>query len=145
MPLIFAIQKIVMRVKNKSYERCMFNQMKPISATCILHILQWQASAFHTLISPLNSCKDSLFAMFWGTMAHILIPRNLTDCMSWCVVFLFFLLNWLDSERKLYYGSRKSNTCFIVSGDKLFFTLKIYRYRFWYLQVPEQPRGLSDV
>ena len=53
-----------------------FNQM-----TYFLHILQGQAFGFHTLISFLNSCKDLQFLIFWGTMAHILGPRNLTDCM----------------------------------------------------------------
>ena len=33
---------------NKSNERCMFNQIKPIFATYFLHILQGQASGFHT-------------------------------------------------------------------------------------------------
>ena len=31
---------------NKSYERCVFNQMKPIFATYLLDILQGQASGF---------------------------------------------------------------------------------------------------
>ena len=111
---------------NKSYEMCMFNQMKPIFATHFLRILQGQASGFHTFISLLNSCKDLQFLIFLGTMAHILSPRNLTDWMPQCVVFIFSLLNWLVSERRLQYGTSKSITCFIISGDKLFFTLKIY-------------------
>ena len=49
---------------NKSHERCMFNQMKPIFATYFLHILQGQALGFHTLISLLNSCKDLQFLIF---------------------------------------------------------------------------------
>ena len=110
---------------NTSYERCMFNQMKPIFATCFLHILQGQTLAFHTLISLLNSCKDSQFLIFLDTMTHSLGPTNLTDWMPQCVVFIFSLLNWLVSERRLLYGSRKSNICFIISGDKLLFTLKI--------------------
>ena len=65
----------------KSYERCMLNQMKPIFATYFLNILQGQASGFHTLISFLNSCKNLQFLKFWGSMAHILGPRNLTDWM----------------------------------------------------------------
>ena len=72
-----------MKHKN-SYERlCLiqFNRMKPIFATYFLHILQGQALSFHTLISFLNSCKDLQFLIFWGTMTHILGPRNLTDCM----------------------------------------------------------------
>ena len=47
-----------MKNNNKSYERFMFNQMKPIFATYFLYILQRQASGFHSLISLLNSCKD---------------------------------------------------------------------------------------
>ena len=43
------------------------------------YILQGQTSGFHTLISLLNSCKDLVFLIFWGTMAHILGPRNLAD------------------------------------------------------------------
>ena len=39
---------------NKSYEMCMFNQMKPIFATHFLRILQGQASGFHTFISLLK-------------------------------------------------------------------------------------------
>ena len=35
---------------NKSYESCMFNQMKPTSATYFFHILQGKALGFHTLI-----------------------------------------------------------------------------------------------
>ena len=99
--------------------------MKPIFATHFLRILQGQASGFHTFISLLNSCKDLQFLIFWDTMAHILGPINLIDWMPWCIVFAFFLLNWLFSERRLYHGSWKSNTCLIISGDKLFFTLKI--------------------
>ena len=90
---------------NNSYERCMFNQMKPIFATYFLRILQGQVSGFHTLNSFINCCKGLQFLIFWGTMAHILGPRNLTDCMPWCVVFMFSLLNWLVSERRLCYGS----------------------------------------
>ena len=67
---------------NKSYESCMFNQMKSIFAAYFLHILQGQSSGFHTLICFLNSCKDLQFLIFWGTMARILGPRNLTDWMS---------------------------------------------------------------
>ena len=66
---------------NKFYERCMFNQMKPIFGTYFLHILQGQASGFHTLISFLNSCKDLQFLIFLGNMAHILGPRNFKDWM----------------------------------------------------------------
>ena len=46
----------------------MFNQMKPISTTYFLHILQGQDSGFHTLIS--------LFCSF------TLGPKNLTKWMS---------------------------------------------------------------
>ena len=49
---------------NKSYDRCMFNQMKPIFATYFLRIVQGQASAFHTLISLLISRKDFQFLIF---------------------------------------------------------------------------------
>ena len=107
---------------NKSYEMCTFNQMKPIFATHFLRILQGQASGFHTFISLLNSCKDLQFLILWDTMAYILGRRNLIYWMWWCVVFVFFLMNWLFSERRLYHGSWKSNTCLIISGDKLFFT-----------------------
>ena len=44
---------------NKSYERCMFNQMKPILAMQFLYILQGQASGFHTLMNLLNSSRLS--------------------------------------------------------------------------------------
>ena len=54
----------------------MFNQIK---ATYFSHILQGQASGYHTLISLLNSYKDLQFLVFWGARAHILGPRNLTD------------------------------------------------------------------
>ena len=64
-----------MKSHNKSYES-MFNQIK---ATYFLHILEGQASGFHTLISLLNSYKNLQFLIFWGTRAHILGPRNLTD------------------------------------------------------------------
>ena len=70
---------ILMKSYNKSYERFMFNQIKAIFATYFSHILQVQASGFHTFISLLNSCKDLQFSMFWDTRAHILGPRNLTD------------------------------------------------------------------
>ena len=53
--------------------------MKPIIATSFLRILQGQASSLHILISFLNSGKDSEFSIFGSTMAHILVPRNLTD------------------------------------------------------------------
>ena len=49
---------------NKSYERCMFNQMKPIFTTYFLLIPQGRASGFHTLISLLNSCNDLQFLIF---------------------------------------------------------------------------------
>ena len=64
-----------MKSHNKSYES-MFNQIK---ATYFLHILEGQTSGFHTLISLLNSYKNLQFLIFWGTRAHILGPRNLTD------------------------------------------------------------------
>ena len=48
-------------MKHKSYESGMFNQMTTIFAAYFLHILQGQASDFHTLISLLNSCKDLQF------------------------------------------------------------------------------------
>ena len=64
-----------MKSHNKSYES-MFNQIK---ATYFSHILQGQASGYHTLISLLNSYKDLQFLVFWGARAHILGPRNLTD------------------------------------------------------------------
>ena len=99
--------------------------MKPIFAMYFLHILQGQASGFHILISFLKSCKNFRFLIFWGTIAHILGPRDLTGWMPWCAVFIFSLLKWLVSEWRLYYGSWKSNTYFIISGDKLFFTFKI--------------------
>ena len=63
----------------KYYERCVLNQMKSIFPTYVLHILQGQASGFHTLISLLNSCKDLQFFIFQRTMANTLGPRNLTD------------------------------------------------------------------
>ena len=68
-----------MKGNNKAYERCMFNQIKSIFATYFSHILQGQASVFHTLISLLNSCKDLQFLIFSGTRAHVLGPRNLAD------------------------------------------------------------------
>ena len=68
-----------MKSHNKSYERFMFNQIKAIFATYFSHILQGQASGFHTLISLLNSCKDLQFLIFCGTKAHILSLINLTD------------------------------------------------------------------
>lgn len=81
--------------------------------------LQGQVLSFHTLINLLNSCKQmSFFFLFWDTMVHILGPRNLADLMPYCVWLI--LQNWLVSEQKLYYGSWKSNTCFIISADKLF-------------------------
>ena len=46
---------------NKSYESGMFNQMTTIFAAYFLHILQGQASGFHTLISLLHSCKGLQF------------------------------------------------------------------------------------
>ena len=46
---------------NESYERHMFNHMKPIFATYFLHILQGQASGFNILINLLNSCEDLQF------------------------------------------------------------------------------------
>ena len=46
---------------NKSYESGMFNQMTTIFAAYFLHILQRQASGFHTLISLLHSCKGLQF------------------------------------------------------------------------------------
>ena len=49
---------------NKSYERSIFNQMKPTFAKYFVHILQEQASGFHTLISLLNSTKDLQFLIF---------------------------------------------------------------------------------
>ena len=58
-----------------------FNQMKPIFATYFWHNLQGQVLGFHTLISFLRSCKDLQFLVFWGTIAYILGPRNLKDCM----------------------------------------------------------------
>ena len=68
-----------MKSYNKSYERFMFNQIKAIFATYFSHILQVQASGFHTFISLLHSCKDLQFSIFSGTRAHVLGPRNLTD------------------------------------------------------------------
>ena len=59
-------------------ERCMFikwNQYLQRS----LHILQENTSGFHILINLSNSCKDLRFLIFWGTMAYILGPKNLTD------------------------------------------------------------------
>ena len=55
---------ILMKSNNKSYEKFMFNQIKAIFATYFSHILQGQASIFHTLISLLNSCKDLQFLIF---------------------------------------------------------------------------------
>ena len=75
--------------------------MKPIFATHFLHILQGQASDFHTLIILLNSCEDLQFLILSGTMAHILGAGNPTDWMPLCVAFAFSLWNWLVSERKL--------------------------------------------
>ena len=37
--------------KSKSYERCMFNHMKPKFATYFLHIQQGSASGFHTSVT----------------------------------------------------------------------------------------------
>ena len=53
-----------MKSHNKSYERFMLNQIKGIFATYFSHVLQGQASGFHTLISLLNSCKDLEFLIF---------------------------------------------------------------------------------
>ena len=68
-----------MKIHNKSYEKFMFNQIKAIFATYFLHILQGQASGFHTLTSLFNSCKDLQFLIFLGTRPHILGLRTLTD------------------------------------------------------------------
>ena len=57
-------KKVILMKKKKKYERRMFNQIKSIFATYFLHILQRQASGFHTLIILLNSCKDLQFLMF---------------------------------------------------------------------------------
>ena len=65
MCLINANQKKLIVVKhNQSYERCMFNQIKPIFETYFLHILQGQATGFHTLTSLLNYRNDLQFLIF---------------------------------------------------------------------------------
>ena len=43
----------------------MLNQMKPIFAMYILHILQGKASGFHIFISFLDSCKGAIFEVPW--------------------------------------------------------------------------------
>ena len=68
-----------MKSHNKSYETFMFNQIKAIFAAYFLHILQGQASGFHTLISLLNSCRDLQFLIFSGIRPHISGLRNLAD------------------------------------------------------------------
>ena len=55
---------MLMKSNNKTYERCMINQVKPTFATYFLPILQGQ---------------DLQFLIFSGTRGHILGPRNLTD------------------------------------------------------------------
>ena len=82
-----------MKSNNKSYERCMFNKIKPIYTIYFLHILQGQVLGFHTLISLLNSCKDLQFLIFLGTMPHILGPRNLTDWKLHGDLYFGVLLN----------------------------------------------------
>ena len=59
----------------------MFNEIKAIFATHFSHILQVQASTFHTFIILLNYCKNLQFLVFWGTRAHVLGPSNLKDWM----------------------------------------------------------------
>ena len=93
-----------MKSHNKSYERFMFSQIKAIFATYFSHILQGQASGFHTLISLLTSCKDLQFLTFWGSRAHILGLRNLTD---WKLhEDLYF-----ESVIKVHYWSSTSYLC----------------------------------
>ena len=53
-----------MKIRKTSYERFMFNQIKAMFAMYFSHIMQGQASGFHTLISLLNSCKDLQFLIF---------------------------------------------------------------------------------
>ena len=57
-------KKLYNEKQQKSDGRCMFNQIKSIFATYFSHILQGQASGYHTLISLLNSCKDLQFLIF---------------------------------------------------------------------------------
>ena len=56
----------------------MLNQVKAVFATYFLHMLHGQVCGFHTLINLLNCCKDLQLLIFWDTMAHILVLRNLT-------------------------------------------------------------------
>ena len=85
-------------MKHKSYESGMFNQMTTIFAAYFLHILQGQASDFHTLISLLNSCKDLQFLIIWGIMAHAMdvivcyfyiFPPELASLRTEIIVALF--------------------------------------------------------
>ena len=57
-------KKVILVKQNQSYERCMFNQKKPIFATYFLHILQGQATGFRTLTSLLNYYEDLQFLIF---------------------------------------------------------------------------------
>ena len=64
----------------------------------LLHVLKWQGLGFHTLISPIDSCKDLQFLIFWGTMAHIVGPGNNTDWiihkdLYFCSVSLKCIIN----------------------------------------------------
>ena len=68
-----------MKSYNKSYDRFMFNQIKAILTTYFSHIVQVQASGFHTSVGLLNSSKDLQFLIFWGIRTHILGPGNLTN------------------------------------------------------------------
>ena len=58
----------------------MLNQIKPIFATYFSHILQGQASGFHTLISLLNFCERLQFLIFSGSTPHTL---GLTNMIVW--------------------------------------------------------------
>ena len=44
--------------------------------------LQGYASGFQDLIVFLNSLKESLYVILFGTSSHIFVPRYLTDCKA---------------------------------------------------------------
>ena len=69
----------------------MFNQINPIFEMYCSRILQGRGLGFHTLISLSNSCKDSQFLIFRGTMAHILGPRNLKSDRLDAIVCRFYI------------------------------------------------------
>ena len=136
-----------MKNNNKSYGRCMFNQMKIIFATHFLHILQGQASGFHTLISQLNSCKDSVFNIL---RYHGPYRRSYKSGRLDASVSLFYFPSWTGKSQNENYSmaAESQNDCFIISRDKLFLLeISVPRtYRFlWCTVVHLKIDSYSDI